>query len=164
MRKFLIILFFVLSGTLLIQSQSLNVVNTDGIEESFEINGIEKLYFTSGIFMIDQTDGNIGVFLLEEISQVNFTDFTGAVELNASVKEELTLFPNPATEYLTVAIPEVNQIQTLQIQNATGQTVLNRKVEQGETLSLDVSSLQPGLYFCRVYYKNKSVISKFIKK
>ena len=50
------------------------------------------------------------------------------------VNEEIKVFPNPATDYVTVEFPEGLAVEAIELINATGQTVLRK--------TLPVSSLQ----------------------
>jgi hypothetical protein len=61
------------------------------------------------------------------------------------------LYPNPATEYITVEVPNIESLQGIEIYNIFGECVLS--VETGlrpVSTKIDVSVLPPGLYFMKV--------------
>lgn len=73
----------------------------------------------------------------------------------------VTLFPNPAGNILTVSFPEM--IAKTEVFNTLGQLVLSSAANGRET-AIDVSALSRGHYFVKVYAADRQVVSKFIKK
>jgi hypothetical protein len=73
---------------------------------------------------------------------------------------ELTVFPNPANDYLTIQIEGHSDLSEYTILSVTGATVL-----QGQTSSIiDVRTLSPGLYVLRLLAKNSYYTHKILKK
>ena len=68
----------------------------------------------------------------------------------------LTVYPNPVQDELSVNAPNVSAIN---IYSITGQCVLDACDNH-----VDVSSLQPGIYFIRVTVDGKTLVNKFVKK
>ena len=75
------------------------------------------------------------------------------IEANKSI----TLFPNPATN--TITINTSQEITSLTVVDQLGKVVLTKN----ESATLDVSELQSGIYFIRIETEKGSVIKKFIK-
>ncbi len=79
------------------------------------------------------------------------------------VKEEskeadlVTIFPNPATEFLTINCRE--KISSVQITEMTGRTVYQHKCNS-EHIKIDVSHIPSGVYLIRV---NDVVVRRFLK-
>jgi len=76
------------------------------------------------------------------------------------------LFPNPATEELTLATddPSTDGV-TVTIQNSLGSQLLSRKWESGDTdLKLNVGDLQPGIYFLTIASADQRITKKFVKQ
>ncbi len=65
--------------------------------------------------------------------------------------EEITIFPNPATSFITIHIKEGIPIDEAIIYNHLGQKVLEAKPVNN---TLDVSKLKPGIYFIEVATKD----------
>jgi hypothetical protein len=77
--------------------------------------------------------------------------------------EQLKLFPNPAEEKITIAIPQEDLAFDLQIFSSDMRCVLHKLVLAGTT-QLDVSALLPGHYTMLVESKKSSYIRSFIIK
>lgn len=80
---------------------------------------------------------------------------------------DITLFPNPASDVLAVNI-EVNKTNhaTITIIDAVGKTVLlsnNELNEGGNRVSLDIAGLKAGIYFVRMNIGGQQVTKRFSK-
>lgn len=90
------------------------------------------------------------------ISQNNSTQLgTETFTAETSVK----LYPNPATETLTISIPQSLTFERATVYNALGQEVLN-----SVTNTIDVSTLTIGVHFIRIETSDGTFHKKFIKK
>jgi len=82
--------------------------------------------------------------------------------------EDLTfkLFPNPASSDVSLQSPILKlQATFVEIYDLNGSKLLVKQIPKGsETVQIDVSGLQSGMYFCRVTVDNKSVTKKLIIK
>jgi len=79
--------------------------------------------------------------------------------------DEITLFPNPASNNLkvTLNIPGNNEVYS--IYNATGQLVLSGKLDARYVNTVDIGTLSAGMYLFRVISNNsKEFTGKFIKQ
>lgn len=77
---------------------------------------------------------------------------------------ELVVYPNPATDKLTLEFPFTEGDANISIVNALGQTVLTQKATDTEgELELNIQSLPAGLYFIAVQNGGKIFNSRFIK-
>lgn len=74
---------------------------------------------------------------------------------NSNIK----IYPNPTTSLLT--IDTLHSIDTIQITNMLGQTVLYQNNVLNKTL--DVSSLQTGMYFLNLTLNNQQQVIRFVK-
>jgi choice-of-anchor B domain-containing protein len=114
-------------------------------------NGAWNVYpfFESGNIVIsDRSSG----FLLVKSQLLSITDQEDA--------SGIVLFPNPASDQLNIT-SEKNPIEHLRITNVLGQTVFNIDTGSETLVTLDISSLESGLYFVAV---NNSVTKKILKK
>jgi hypothetical protein len=84
-------------------------------------------------------------------------DTTGVVNTTALTRE-ITIYPNPVQNQLTIA--STNKIQTITITNTMGQTVYTNTVNTNKAV-INIQSLEPGLYFTRV---NNYWVQKFLKE
>ncbi len=107
-----------------------------------------------------------GLVMLDSDTTLNvtLTPQTGIDESNAIVSDDITIYPNPVTSILHVAINN-NIYNTLIISDITGKTYANRKLMTGEKqVDLDVANLSPGVYMISLYGQDKSFRTAFIVK
>ncbi|NTW33330.1 MAG: T9SS type A sorting domain-containing protein [Bacteroidetes bacterium] len=71
-----------------------------------------------------------------------------------------SVYPNPATDLLTIETPFKSTIEIINIQ---GQTILKQQLQQGKT-ELDVSELAKGIYILRMNSNNKTELIKIVKE
>ena len=85
---------------------------------------------------------------------------TGFIPCRGPIKRELSLYPNPAKNNVTIAI-EGEEVAggTIEIVNIYGAKVLEAKVSKKE-VELNVSKLKTGIYFVRHIDENKNITVK----
>jgi hypothetical protein len=74
---------------------------------------------------------------------------------------EINVYPNPATDLLTVKYP---QIESVTISNITGQIVRVVELQKVDFTRIDVADLTSGVYFLTVDSSRGTVSSKFVKR
>ena len=83
--------------------------------------------------------------------------------LNLAVEEvlsnEISVFPNPVRDKLNIVL---NVASDLQIVDISGKTMFSY-IGCSENCSIDVSNLESGVYFCRVFNNDEVQTVKFIK-
>jgi len=77
--------------------------------------------------------------------------------------QHLTLFPNPATERLTLSLPQPST-GTLQILDAAGRLVLLERFNGSASETVDVTGLAAGLYVVRALSNSAVYTTKFTKQ
>lgn len=75
------------------------------------------------------------------------------------IYKELTVYPNPATNELSIKIPENNQLNSVKIYNTE-----RKEVRKGNSTLLDISDLSAGIYFLEININGVNYTRKFIKK
>ncbi len=75
-------------------------------------------------------------------------------------KEKVTVFPNPATNQLTILTPQ-QEIEEITITGLNGQRVMLNTAPTSNII--DIQMLPKGHYFIKIVTKNEIFISKFIK-
>lgn len=91
-------------------------------------------------------------------SSVNLEGASIGEELSAS---EISIYPNPADNIVTISAPEGTQ--TLTILNAIGQSIQTID-NPGATNSIDVSEFQTGIYFIQVVKGDAKITKKLFVK
>ena len=77
--------------------------------------------------------------------------------------EYISVYPNPATEYINIRLPNEIKKSTLCILDLQGRTILNQFINKQET-SLNISGLREGIYLLIIESENKRIVRKVIKK
>lgn len=76
-----------------------------------------------------------------------------------------TLYPNPADNNININLPGVSErdIVKVSVQDELGRTVISNSFENSQTkISMTISQLPAGLYFCRITIEGEFVVRKFI--
>jgi hypothetical protein len=81
-----------------------------------------------------------------------------------SNEKEATVFPNPATDKITISqIPEQNSIMRLKIFNIAGTLVKTMQIS-GSLVTVEIGELKKGIYFLNLSSDSFSQCEKFIKR
>ncbi|WP_165851367.1 T9SS type A sorting domain-containing protein [Brumimicrobium aurantiacum] len=87
---------------------------------------------------------------------------------NNGIFEDISLFPNPANDKLNISLNNYTNSMKLEIIDLTGKKVKTLNYSsQGNVefkMSIDISNLRNGLYFCKFTSDGKQVTHKFIKQ
>ena len=86
----------------------------------------------------------------------------GFVAVDQRYSTSLSLYPNPASETLTITAGE-GEITSVAIYSTSGSVMCSSKV-QGNSFSCNVSSYTPGIYFAKVTANGKTEVLKFVVK
>jgi hypothetical protein len=86
----------------------------------------------------------------QRIYQIN-SDFISSAGIESSIENDVEVFPNPATETISV---KGDQIKSIDIFNLTGKLIytVNKKVQDLIT-EIDVSKIPKGIYIIKIYTK-----------
>lgn len=75
----------------------------------------------------------------------------------------ISLYPNPVTSVLNIAMPNSELPEAYTIYNNLGQVVHTTKVNNAASLSINTSSYSNGIYFIKIEKNGQSKTMKFIK-
>ncbi|HXA02169.1 MAG TPA: T9SS type A sorting domain-containing protein [Cytophagaceae bacterium] len=83
---------------------------------------------------------------------ITVTGSTGIFNSKSSASS-LNIFPNPFTDLVTLSIEQgKNNVSMIKVTDAVGKEMKNIEVSAGQSsYSIDLSDLQPGMYFCNLY-------------
>ncbi len=75
------------------------------------------------------------------------------------------VYPNPASEFLTVSFSSLHDYKSLIILNIDGKVIKENKLDLSKCqISINVSGLSPGLYFIQFVNGNNTVTKRWIKR
>ena len=125
-----------------------NITNTG---DTVLINNLYRYNFTEEIVQqLDTTTNTWGGV----ITTINETEF--------NISEEITIYPNPVSENVTINLQNNEAIKTVKIFNQNGQLI--RIIQNQTDNAIQISDLNAGLYFVRVDTDKKYYLGKFIKQ
>ena len=75
-------------------------------------------------------------------------------ELSNIDKNELTVYPNPAGEWVTIQYPNNYQFGNLKVYNNTGQLIMNQKLFDPSSIEVELNYLENGIYRIIVINEN----------
>ena len=77
-------------------------------------------------------------------------------------KANISIYPNPASDFLQISLPESEENTFVKIINSLGQSVLVEQLLNAET-ELNISGLPAGSYIARIYCGNRIENLRFEK-
>jgi hypothetical protein len=89
----------------------------------------------------------------------NFCIEQSGIEQYASNNNQVIVYPNPASSYITISSTQT--ISEIKLVDILGKEVLYRENNQ---TAIDVSNLADGVYFVEVFTENNKYVSKFLKE
>jgi hypothetical protein len=84
------------------------------------------------------------------------------VGINEPQKLRLSVYPNPATDKISIEISVVTEQSILTIVNVEGQELIKQKITDRKT-QVDISSLPPGIYFLKITGERMAQVEKIIR-
>lgn len=98
---------------------------------------------------------------LTYVDNMGFEDLSSTVSIKHVKNSIMSIYPNPAQEFITVQYPGMKE---LTVSNIVGQTVRNRVSSSNYIERIDISDLKAGIYFVTLDTPEGLVTSKFLKK
>ncbi len=131
--------------------------------------------FSEGIIISTDVDGVTSVFAadlnndgFEDVLSASYFDNkiawyenTGELGINEVAEPQLSLYPNPVTDILSINNSNTHSIGSIIVYNILGKIVIQRN---SVTQYIDVSNLQSGVYFVELETEKGSVVKRMIKQ
>jgi hypothetical protein len=109
---------------------------------------------------VNATNGNGGT---SGDQVVLATTAVGVLGISEAKRLHFDMFPNPASEKVTIQLPSGSELATVQFYDYLGRLALSQKIAASEN-KIDVNDLATGIYILKVISDNKIGSQKFIKK
>lgn len=90
----------------------------------------------------------------------NFITYSASLSIN-DINVELTIYPNPADQFISVKSSEV--LSGIRVIDMTGKEVIRKSIQSSD-YSLDLGNLNTGIYFLEATSNGASKTMRFIKK
>jgi len=101
-------------------------------------------------------DNNGDHYYFENTSSIGVTEST----LNA----EGNLFPNPAHDFVNVALTGQYQHVIIEVISLSGQLILQDNFASSENIQLNIAELKAGIYFVKIITEHKTGLQKLVKE
>jgi hypothetical protein len=102
---------------------------------------------------------------------VKYTAKVTANPVNVGIRalnvNTLSLFPNPATNFIQIkGIDNVNDVNAIEIYSIIGKKIMSNPISSVNDLSVNIQNLEHGVYLVKLYDSKKSVFytKTFVKK
>ncbi len=91
-----------------------------------------------------------------------YKSYVGVLGVADRLEKEMTVYPNPATDIVHIHLEDGSDM-TVEVFDVNGRKV-NGASSETQNVSIDVTSLSPGIYYLRAIQGNKSATKKLIVK
>jgi len=148
---------------------TLNEINVSHFNIQRSSNGIEfytiqqtaaknKTYNEYAVTTIPPLGGEGGYYRIEAVDKDGKKTYSKTEKVQLKIdKEQLTIYPNPATNIVNIAFKEMQQVI---ITDVTGRKLLSKQFIGTSNAQLNISSLRKGIFFVQVIGKNGSSETK----
>jgi hypothetical protein len=128
-------------------------ITADGSGDIFMAGFFANSTLTFGLFTLTNTGNDNNDVFLVRLSSSNGIE-------SSMTQNSISVFPNPATDNITVIIP---QKVTIEILNINGQIIKTMILDSGKT-AVDIGDLSNGIYIIKAKTDKGVLIKKFIKE
>ncbi len=137
----------------------------DDSTKELNINQVSLIWSTPGNQQLSvKTDNECGQ---SELIFLNVTVQESATGLGNVSGNEVLIYPNPASDYLTIDYQnEFSQETTISLTDIAGNLVYINKIElkdQNEKFLIDKSNFNNGIYILSIQFTDRVITQKFIK-
>jgi hypothetical protein len=120
---------------------------------------------SNGNYSVLVTDVN-GCESFDDISVSFVSCVQTSTENSQSEKPELIVFPNPANEFLSVSVKNINSVKiTIGLLDLLGNQLLksNEIISNNIIKSIDIKEFPAGIYLLKIVHDDKIFVKRFIK-
>ncbi|NNK88086.1 MAG: T9SS type A sorting domain-containing protein [Flavobacteriaceae bacterium] len=90
--------------------------------------------------------------------------YTDTLNIEDDVLNAIRVYPNPTRGHVNIALNEEFKLENLRILNLLGQVLLEMPGEQSDFMTLDLSSLQSGIYLLEINSGRGSMRKRIVRK
>ncbi|MBJ7427940.1 MAG: T9SS type A sorting domain-containing protein [Bacteroidia bacterium] len=134
-------------------SQMRNLITSLGVTTNQSISLKFKVTATSGVFNLNS-----------DSITVNFT-LGSMVSVENKLNAELLVYPNPVNDKLIVQLPEnIGKTAQIELMDLTGKVLVSKTINNiNNTITIDCSSLNTGMYLIKLQSENLVLSKKILK-
>ncbi len=134
-------------------SGNISLYPITGFSENSYIKSFFK--FNSNLYLIFKNNDN----------KFQLAKYNNSSGINETTPKQLNLYPNPATNTLTLNLSQQQGLQnaTVSIYDIQGKQLLQQSITEAQT-QIDISSFAKGIYIVKLQTEKETLQSKFIKE
>jgi len=151
MKKYLLFVVLLVSSVTLLSGQTLVINQTSGSAVQIDLDKLSKVSFSDGKMVANYSDGTDESYVLSEVSKLVFSGTTGIGVVEA-MDGKLAYSGSRG-----IAVVANSTGSKLQIYNIGGSVVLQKTIE-AQVETVDLSSLQRGLYLLKLDGKTIKIV------
>jgi hypothetical protein len=122
-----------------------------------EQNGQSVFQLCAGDYEVTVTDAN-GCSLVIPVT------ILGTASLTQLDPSSINVYPNPTNQYLTLESPLLEELKIIRLWSTDGKAcAVNLKRTATDEIQVDLSNLNPGIYFMEVNTENGRIVKKILK-
>lgn len=168
MIRELVIIVAILTNGYIVKAQSINVSERNSTINSFLIQQVKKIDFSSGKVNVRNKSGIEHSYVLSSIRNINFNQLDIVSDINQSQFNSGKFYTSQVGSQLLVHYPfNQNSIVDFQILSIDGKLIMSKiyklSVENNEIL-INISLIKKGIYVCRLRNDNSVKVIKFTKQ
>lgn len=149
-----------------LQAQTMYLQKANGTQTAYAISNVRKMTFSGGGVIVEKTDNSTGVYPLNGLRYLGFTDLLTSVneQFMQSANACFITYPNPVNELLNIDLTCEASEGTIRILSLEGKVLQIQKTGVQSIVTLNLSQLPEGIYLCS-YANEKNIRTvKIIKK
>jgi hypothetical protein len=134
-----------------LQAQTMYVKEKSGTQTAYTLSGLRKMTFSGGNATVQKSDNSAGVYALSGLRYLNFTNLiTGQAEpIGLLGSANIVTYPIPVSDVLNIDLTGLTGEITLSILTMEGKEIQTQTTNGGSLITLNVSHLAQGIYWCR---------------
>ncbi len=148
-------------------SNPVPVINYNAGTLVSSVSGVSYVWYLNGTLIPNSNqlsitptqigDYTVEVFFMDGCSEISAPYSIIATSINAYENNQFTIFPNPASNKVSINVSDEMDIKELQLFNGIGKEIKNFTIENKQ---IDVSDFAKGLYFVKIKDRIKKLIIK----
>jgi hypothetical protein len=147
-------------------SVEIHSVGVDYVNDKFYINlgnrtsfGLGVVFSFAGDSLTSYSDG-----INPDACAIDFRTPTG-VTGKGSMQEALTVYPNPANNFISITLNSNSVVNEIKILDLTGRTIETRPVKEAENnIRMNISVYPSGVYLISFSSDKGTIVRKFVKR
>lgn len=134
------------------------IIDADIIDGREEHEGQSFPVTIKVVKVIDQLGNDLEISLPAEPASVFFVNNIITKVVDPELSEKVKVYPNPVADVLNIDLGELNG-QILELFNVLGKRIIHRQLDFGNTIDLNVSTLEKGIYLLKIQ-TDQGLVSK----